>query len=132
MAVPRLIRVAALAAGAMVLVACGGPVPAPAPSQTPLAPAPSIPTVEVPSLKGAKRTEAVQAVLALGLNVRVVPLGHRAGQPVDRVAQQVPLAGSRVPPGAEVTLAAYCRPKPCPSPPPGRTIYDPCSCATRT
>ncbi|MFN2589902.1 MAG: hypothetical protein ABR518_03945, partial [Actinomycetota bacterium] len=62
----------------------------------------------------------------------VVPLGEPAGSPRDRVARQVPLPGSTVSVGAEVLLVVYCKPAPCPSPPQGRTIYDPFTCATRS
>ncbi len=134
MAVQRVRGVAGLASVVFaVAVACGSATPAQLPPSAPVTP-PSASTqaVRVPELIGKSRVRAIRAVLQLALNVRVVPLGRPKGRPRDRVARQVPLPGSRVPLGAEVVLAVYCSPRPCPSPPPGRTIYDPCTCATRT
>jgi hypothetical protein len=134
MVVQRLTRRTLLAVGmtATVLVNCGAPNPPPPPARTSPSPVASTETVEVPRLVEKSRVGAIRAVLKLGLNVRVVPLGEPSGKPKDRVARQVPLAGSRVPIGAEVVLVVYCRPSPCSSPPKGRTIYDPCTCATRS
>jgi hypothetical protein len=133
-AVQRLIgRLVAVVVVAATAVGCGAP---PRPSATPSSPAPSplasTETVSVPDLAEKSRAGAIRAVLGLGLNVRVVPLGEPAGKPKDHVARQVPLPGSTVPLGAEVLLVVYCRPAPCQSPPRGRTIYDPCTCATRS
>jgi hypothetical protein len=84
-------------------------------------------------LVGLTRVRAIETLLQLGLNVRVLPLGKppRAARE-DEVARQIPFPGSAVVPGAEVLIGAYCVPAPCPSPDEGETIYDPCTCATRS
>ena len=134
MAVQRLTRrkVLVLALMAAAAVGCGEPVASPPPSPTVPSPVASTETVQVPNLVQRPRVGAIKAVLKLGLNVRVIALRQTAGKTRDRVASQVPLAGSRIPVGAEVVLAVYCRPPPCKSPPKGRTIYDQCTCATRS
>jgi hypothetical protein len=115
--------------------ACTGPIPAPtprpAPSTASVTPTPA--TIEAPALVGLSRVRAIETVLSLGLNVRVLPLGRPPqNKRKDEVARQVPFAGSDVVPGAEVLIGAYCLPAPCPSPAEGETIYDPCTCATRS
>lgn len=134
MAVQRLTwrTLAAVCITASLAVGCGGPVAAPSPSPTVPSPVASSETVQIPDLVERSRVGAIKTVLKLGLNVRVVALGQPSGTRRDRVARQVPLAGSRIPVGAEVVLAVYCRPPPCKSPPKGRTIYDQCTCATRS
>jgi hypothetical protein len=90
-------------------------------------------TIEVPALVGLGRVRAIETVLSLGLNVRVLPLGPPPkNKRKDEVARQVPFAGTGVVPGGEVLIGAYCLPAPCPSPAGGETIYDPCTCATRS
>jgi hypothetical protein len=125
----RVITLAVLAS------ACAGPRPVPAPSPVsttpPVSPTPA--TVEVPALVGLSRVRAIETILQLGLNVRVLPLGRPPKEAKeDEVAQQIPFAGSGVLPGAEVLIGAYCVPAPCPSPNEGETIYDPCTCAIRS
>ena len=134
MAVQRLIRETLLACGLVVTVSAVGCTTTAPPPPTPTVPTPtaSTETAKVPNLVTKSRAVAIQAVLKLRLNVRVVPLGEPAGKPKDHVARQVPLPGSTVAIGAEVLLVVYCKPAPCKSPPKGRTIYDPCTCATRS
>jgi hypothetical protein len=135
MAVQRLARPTLLAAAvaAVVGMSCGAPRPAPPASPTVVpSPVASTETVNVPDLVERSRVGAIRAVLKLGLNVRVLALGEPSGKPRDRVARQVPLPGSTIPVGAEVVLVVYCRPAPCQTPPKGRTIYDQCTCATRS
>jgi hypothetical protein len=94
---------------------------------------PSLATVEAPALLGLTRVRAIETILGLGLNVRVLPLGRRPkGATKEELGRQIPFPGSGVAPGAEVVIGAYCVPRPCPSPSEGTTIYDPCTCATRS
>jgi beta-lactam-binding protein with PASTA domain len=133
MAVQRLTATAlAVVVVAMVAVGCGRPGSSPPPTPAIPSPVASIETVEVPTLIERSRVGAIKTVLKLGLNVRVIALGEPSGKPRDHVVRQVPLAGSRVPLGAEVVLLVYCRPPPCKSPSKGRSIYDQCTCATRS
>jgi beta-lactam-binding protein with PASTA domain len=55
-------------------------------------------------------------------------------QPVDplddRVVAQDPAPGSVLAEGTVVTLIVRCQPRPCPAPPPGEQVVDPCGCGT--
>jgi hypothetical protein len=138
MAVPRVNqpgRIAGLVTVALLAAGCTGPGPGPTPSPGPTTPAvsPTVASVEVPALVGLSRVRAIETVLSLGLNVRVLPLGKPPNSSKkDEVARQVPFPGSGVALGAEVLIGAYCLPAPCPSPDEDETIYDPCTCATRS
>jgi beta-lactam-binding protein with PASTA domain len=82
----------------------------------------------VPHLVGLHRPEAVRALEARGLFVQVKPEGSVDD---DVVVGQRPEADVRIPRHSLVVLTVRCVPAPCPAPPEGTTIYDPCSCAFR-
>jgi hypothetical protein len=84
--------------------------------------------VLVPHLVGLSRREAERALETRGLFVKVQPEG---GVIDDLVVGQRPEADVRVPRHSLIVLTVRCVPAPCPAPPEGTTIYDPCSCAFR-
>jgi beta-lactam-binding protein with PASTA domain len=83
----------------------------------------------VPNVKGLLRGRAEEHLRHHHLrpDVHASPSGEAS----DRVMKQHPYAGKVVKRGTHVTIYCDCYPAPCPSPPPGDVIYDPCSCATR-
>jgi hypothetical protein len=87
--------------------------------------------VHVPKLVGMLREKAEHRLRYRGLKPDVVPAGQGDSR-TDRVLRQHPHKGKAVQAGSHVKIWCDCYPAPCPSPPPGREIYDPCSCATRT
>ncbi|HYU56713.1 MAG TPA: PASTA domain-containing protein [Actinomycetota bacterium] len=76
---------------------------------------------------GRQRRDAEALLEDAGLDVRVEPRGGDS----DIVVAQDPAAGSLVEDGTEVRLAVECVPAPCPTPPQGQEIVDPCGCVTR-
>ena len=84
--------------------------------------------VLVPHLVGLSRSEAERSLLTRGLLVEVRP---QTGVADDLVVGQRPDADLRVRRHSLVVLLVRCLPAPCPAPPEGTTIYDPCSCAFR-
>lgn len=78
-------------------------------------------------LTGRSRQDAVAEIERVDLAYRVEP----AGAPHDdRVVGQDPPPGTLLDEGDTVTLRVRCEPAPCPAPPEGEEIVDPCSCAT--
>ena len=84
--------------------------------------------VLVPHLVGVDRAQAETLVEDRGLYVRVDPRGTTQ---TDTVVAQDPRPDVRIPAHSLVVLTVDCTPAPCPAPPAGATIFDPCSCAFR-
>lgn len=82
----------------------------------------------VPDLVGLGRNAASARLDELGVLYVVAPL---KGRDDDRVARQTPGPGSPIRPATSVLLQVRCDPKPCPPPPEGKQLYDPCSCSWR-
>jgi hypothetical protein len=83
---------------------------------------------EVPDLIGMDRDAASLELDRLGNSFTI-----DASSPPedDLVYSQAPAPGTPLLDVDSVKLSVHCMPIPCPSPPPGRQIYDPCSCANR-
>jgi len=97
------------------------------PSFTP----PSTPTPErkvLPDLVGMQRAAAERKLDELGILFLVSPV---KGKDDDRVMRQVPSPGISVAQAKHVMLSVRCEPRPCPQPPEGRQMYDPCACLWR-
>ena len=82
----------------------------------------------VPHLIGLYRPEAERALETRGLLVEVRP---QAGGNDDLVVGQRPDPDVRIRRHSLVVLLVRCTPAPCPAPPEGTSIFDPCSCAFR-
>jgi len=99
-----------------------------------LARSPALPDVpalspgQVPDVRGLPRGWAELLLTNVGLLPVVNPI---AGSKDDVVVAQKPGPGAKAPPASRVELDVRCAPLPCPAPPPGKSIFDPCSCASR-
>jgi beta-lactam-binding protein with PASTA domain len=82
----------------------------------------------IPNVVGMQRATAEKQLEDLGVLFLVNPVG---GKDDDRVMSQNPAAGTPVGKAKHVLLSVRCRPKPCPMPPEGRQMYDPCACLWR-
>lgn len=79
-------------------------------------------------LTGRSREDAIEELEDNELAYRVDAQGI---DPLDdRVVSQDPPPGSVLAEGTVVTLVVRCRPAPCPAPPEGEAIVDPCGCGT--
>lgn len=86
------------------------------------------PTPQVPNLVGLNKDEAVRIVDDLNVPYFVKPLGP----PLDNsVIGQRPDPGTPLSETRSIVLQVRCAAAPCPSPPAGTVIFDPCTCATR-
>ena len=81
----------------------------------------------VPDLVGMRRVAASRQLDDLGVLYLIDPVKGRS----DRVVRQNPAPGAAVRPATNVLLQVRCDPKPCPPPPEGKQLYDPCSCSWR-
>jgi hypothetical protein len=85
------------------------------------------PRISVPDVTQLTTTQADRILTRVGLMIRVNTVGGDDAL----VVSQTPLPGTIVDPGSRVRVRARCYPAPCPSPPKGEHIYDPCTCASR-
>jgi len=90
-------------------------------------PAASGPEV-IPNVVGMQRATAEKQLEDLDVLFLVNPV---SGRDDDRVMAQSPAAGTPVGKAKHVLLSVRCRPKPCPMPPEGKQMYDPCACLSR-
>ena len=98
-------------------------------SQTPSTPASPRPAANVlPDLVGLARPAAERKLETLDVLFLVEPVG---GGDTDLVTRQFPQAGTPLKQTTHVMLNVQCKPRPCPQPPGGKQLYDPCSCAYR-
>jgi len=82
----------------------------------------------VPNVIGLTTEQADIRLQQAGLLLEVRSIGGGT----DRViTTQSPAPGGRLVPGTSVEVSARCFPVPCPFPGTGKTIYDPCTCASR-
>jgi hypothetical protein len=77
---------------------------------------------------GVDRPQAETLLENRGLYVRI---DARRVSGTDAVLAQRPRPDVRIPTHSLVVLRVDCTPAPCPAPPAGTTIFDPCSCAYR-
>jgi hypothetical protein len=82
----------------------------------------------LPNWVGETREMASQELDDLGIAFHVVA---KAPPEDDLVFGQSPSPGVALANVDHVELRVHCQPAPCPSPPEGEAIYDPCSCASR-
>lgn len=82
----------------------------------------------VPDLVGMKRVAASKRLGDLGVLFLIHPV---RGRDDDEVVAQEPGAGTLAQASTSVLLRVRCEPRPCPPPPEGKQLYDPCSCAWR-
>jgi hypothetical protein len=86
------------------------------------------PVVAIPDVVGMHRNAAERSLDSLGVLYLIDPIG---GRDDDLVLRQHPAAGEPVRPSTNVLLSVRCHPKPCPPPPEGQNLYDPCACRWR-
>lgn len=82
----------------------------------------------LPDLVGMQRAAASGKLDELGVLYLIDPV---KGRDDDRVLTQNPAPGTSLRPSTNVLLQVRCDPKPCPPPPEGKQMYDPCSCSWR-
>jgi len=82
----------------------------------------------IPDLVGLQRATAEKRLDDLSILFLVNPVG---GKDDDRVMSQNPAAGIPIGQAKHVLLSVRCRPRPCPMPPEGKQMYDPCACLWR-
>ena len=82
----------------------------------------------IPNVVGMRRTTAEKQLEDLDVLFLVNPV---SGRDDGRVVAQSPAAGTPVGKAKHVLLSVRCRPKPCPMPPEGEQMYDPCACLSR-
>jgi beta-lactam-binding protein with PASTA domain len=88
----------------------------------------SVAATRLPDFVGESREKASQELARLNIEFEVAPF---APPDDDLVFDQSPRPGAPLNRVALVTLHVHCQAAPCPSPPSGKQIYDPCSCAFR-
>lgn len=89
----------------------------------------SSPAGEVlPDLVGMSRAAAEKRLDDIGLLFLVNPV---KGKDDDRVVAQNPASGTLVRRAKHLLLSVRCEPRPCPQPPEGKQLYDPCACQWR-
>ena len=89
---------------------------------------PALAPGQVPDVTGLPRDWAELVLTSVGLLPTVNTI---AGSNDDVVVAQTPTPGTKAPLQSIVQLDVRCAPLPCPGSPPGQTIFDPCSCASR-
>lgn len=82
----------------------------------------------IPDVVGMQRAAAEKQLDGMGILFLVNPVG---GKDDDRIVAQNPAAGIPVAKAKHVLLSVRCRPRPCPMPPEGKQMYDPCACLWR-
>jgi len=82
----------------------------------------------IPDLVGMQRATAEKQLDDLGVLFLVNPVGDKDE---DLVVSQNPAAGTPVGKAKHVLLTVRCLAKPCPMPPEGKQMYDPCACLSR-
>jgi hypothetical protein len=103
--------------------------PSPSSGQSPGSPTASVGahTRVVPNLVGLSRKDAEAALKKLPPLYIVDGLGGGS----DLVVNQNPAAGTLLKGVTRIAIGVRCKPKPCPAPPEGSILYDPCSCSFR-
>jgi hypothetical protein len=92
-------------------------------------PSSSSPPVEiVPDLVGMQRVAAEAKLKKIDILFLVEPV---AGANNDKVVAQSPPPGTSAAQAKHVLIKVQCRPAPCPQPPEGKQLYDPCGCLWR-
>ncbi len=109
---------------------------APVVTQSPTVPPPSSSSpsgtmVVMPGLVGLPRNTAESIMTTMGLAYTVETSVPSDASPSDTVLSQTPPAGTTIATTRGVFIVVQCVPAPCPTPPPGHEIYDPCTCAIR-
>lgn len=115
-----------LLAGGLATLVPGGCTPGGPPSRTPTPPV--VRQGLLPDLVGTSKAAAERRLASLGLLYVIDPVGTPFD---DRVVGQRPAAGTPLEEVDEMVLEVRCQPAPCPSPPAGEVIFDPCTCASR-
>lgn len=82
----------------------------------------------IPNVVGLQRNAAERQLERLDVLFLVNPV---SGRDDDRVLAQSPAAGTPLGKAKHVLISVRCRPKPCPMPPEGKQMYDPCACLSR-